>query len=649
MCGLAGVYKFKNGQPPARDELRAMVEMLHHRGPDGYGFYTDGQVGLGHARLSIIDIEGGDQPIHNEDKTVWVVFNGEIFNYIELRKELIKAGHIFYTHSDTEVIVHLYEEFGEEFAQYLNGQFAIALWDTNNQKLILLRDRPGIHPLFYCQRNGRFLFASEAKALLPLLDEAPRLNPNALDQIMTFWTPIGSTTIFENIFQVLPGEIIVADRSGIQKRLYWQWAFPSDDDYLHGSEKDLAEELHDCLLDATRLRLRSDVPVGAYLSGGLDSSVITTLIHENNAKLKTFSIGFEDENLDEGSFQRELIEHLSATHSRIECKASDIGGTFLQAIWHLETPIVRTAPVPMMLLSRLVHEHQYKVVLTGEGADEVLGGYDLFKEAKIRQFWSKQPDSAWRPLLLKRLYPYLDVTPGRAQAYLQSFYRIGLDEPDAPHFSHLPRWITTAKCKEFLTDDVKNQLREDTIREFDYHLPKEFLLWHPFNRAQYIEAKTLMSGYLLCSQGDRVLMANSVEGRFPFLDHRVIEFANQLAPRVKMKVLNEKYLLKRAMSGHLPARIVARHKQPYRAPDIASFLSGAGAELAGEMLSEDCIRRYGYFDPKKVSLLFRKARSGRAIGFKDNMAFISILSTQIWHNVFIENFCKNFQGKPYAG
>lgn len=642
MCGLAGIYSI-DSNANSRYDLGKMVGMLNHRGPDGTGFYFEDKISLGHARLSIIDIEGGEQPIHNEDKTIWVVFNGEIFNYIELRSELERKGHCFYTHTDTEVIVHAYEQYGIDFPSYLNGQFAIALWDMNEEKLMLVRDRIGIHPLFYTRRNSRVLFASEAKAILPVFNEAPRLNVSALDQIMTFWSPVGEATIFEEIFQVVPGEMIILKNDRMERRCYWQWAYSEDNHYLETSESELAEKLYDLLLDATRIRLRSDVPVGAYLSGGLDSSVLTALIHQQGAALRTFSIGFDEKSLDEGSYQKMMIDHLGAKHSRIHCSNTDVGEAFERAIWHTETPVLRTAPVPMMLLSGLVHENRYRVVLTGEGSDEVLGGYDIFKEAKIRHFWARNPSSKFRPLLLKRLYPYLEISSGKAQTYLEAFFGAGLGQADASYFSHIPRWNTTAHCKTFFSEELKLHLKDVAIAQFEKTFPAGIQHWHPFNRAQYIEAKSLMAGYLLSSQGDRMLMANSVEGRFPFLDHRVIEFANTLDPRLKMKVLNEKYLLKKSMSHALPREIVQRYKQPYRAPDIPAFFNnGSARAYVEELLSEDRLQQSGYFDGRKVHRLFDKVKRGRAIGNKDNMAFVGILSTLVWHNHFIKNYNKNF-------
>lgn len=637
MCGIAGIHDGAAVKQPEHDELQRMVARLHHRGPDGVGIHLRGPVGLAHSRLSIIDLEGGAQPIHNEDGSIWVIFNGEIFNYVELQADLRRKGHSFYTQSDTEVIVHLYEEYGDDFVSYLNGQFAIALWDENRKRLLLIRDRVGIHPLFYSQQQGRLVFASEVKAMLPVFHNAPSLNAMALDQIMTFWAPVAPETIFEGVYQVLPGEMIIATGASLTKQRYWDWCFPENDDYYPVPESQQAEELCQLLLDATRLRLRSDVPVGAYLSGGLDSSALTALIHQQGTELRTFSIGFEQEGFDESGYQQQMINHLGADHSRIQCVNADIGAAFERAIWHTETPILRTAPVPMMLLSGLVHDNGYKVVLTGEGADEVLGGYDIFKEGKIRSFWAKNPDSRLRPQLLKRLYPYLDISSVQGQAYLEAFFGAGIREPAVPYFSHIPRWNTTASCKVFFSSDLQAEIKVNAMDRIKDSWPAAMANWHGFNQAQYIEAKTLMAGYLLCSQGDRMLMANSVEGRFPFLDHRVIEFANRLHPNVKMKVLKEKYILKKAMAPYLPKSIVSRHKQPYRAPDIPAFFSGVSPAYVQDMLSESTLTNYGYFDAKKVGRLLNKIGRGRAIGAKDNMALVGILSTQLWHRLFVES------------
>lgn len=638
MCGIAGILNIDSNSSPTREELNKMIYLLNHRGPDDYGYYCDDKIGLAHARLSIIDIEGGHQPIHNADKTAWIIFNGEIYNYIELREQLIKKGYKFYTKSDTEVIIKLYDEYGEDFVAHLNGQFSIAVWDVKKRKLLLVRDRVGITPLFYSKQNNKLIFASEIKSIIAVSSSKPELNKLALDQLFTFWSPAAPNTMFENVFQVLPGEMLIIENGSVLSKKYWDWKFPVDGGYTNKPVDELSEELHDILVDATQIRLRADVPVGAYLSGGLDSSILVSIIKNfSDSPLKTFSLEFDDKGLDESKYQKELIEHLNINHSRIKVSHEQIADSFESVIWHTELPILRSAPVPMSLLSGLVHSEGYKVVLTGEGADEVFGGYDIFKETKIRQFWAKNKDSGFRPALLKKLYPYLDVSPGKAHAYLKMFFGQGIDKPDLNYFSHIPRWDTTSKIKGFYSEDMKSQLRNDVINDYSNNLPADFNSVHPFNKAQYIESKTLMAGYLLCSQGDRVLLKNSVEGRYPFLDHRLIEFANKLHPKYKMKALNEKYLLKKAMGKYIPESIVNRYKQPYRSPDIPSFTGKNQREYVADLLSSSKIKQYNYFDSKKVELLKKKIINGKAIGYKDNMAFMGILSTQCLHKLFLDS------------
>ncbi|MBL3591368.1 MAG: asparagine synthase (glutamine-hydrolyzing) [gamma proteobacterium endosymbiont of Lamellibrachia anaximandri] len=635
MCGIAGIAgNWANGEG-GLGPVRRMISQITHRGPDDEGYFSDFGICLGHARLSIIDLDSGHQPIANEDKSIHVVFNGEIFNYIELRSDLIKSGHHFSTHSDTEVIVHLYEDYGDDFVRLLNGQFSIALWDANKQKLLLVRDRVGIVPLFYTRFNNSLIFASEIKAIIPVLNSSPSINVHALDQIMTFWNSVGQETIFEGIYELEPGNMMVFQGGDMTIFQYWEWEF--SDAHYGESDHNLAGQLEDLLDDATRIRLRADVPVGAYLSGGLDSSVLTALVHRyKKDNLRTFSIGFDDKSFDESDYQKEMIEHLGSDHSHLSCTYRDISDSFLQSLWNIEAPILRTAPVPMGLLSGMVREQGYKVVLTGEGADEVFGGYDIFKETKIRQFWAKNPDSSFRAALLKKLYPYLNISQPQALVYLKSFFGAGLDDPSSLFFSHIPRWLTTAKTKAFFSEDINAQLSKSAVDSMSERFAPAMSNMDAFQKAQFIESRMLMPGYLLSSQGDRMLMKNSVEGRFPFLDHRVIEFANGMHPTKKMKVLNEKYLLKFAMRKHVPEKIINRFKQPYRAPDIPAFFRDDGESDVTELLGSEYIKKYGFFDDKKVSRLVEKIRRGRATSYKDNMALVGILSTQAVNYLFVE-------------
>jgi asparagine synthase (glutamine-hydrolysing) len=353
MCGIAGILNLTVATQPHRDELTAMMAKLHHRGPDGRGVYLDGPVGLAHTRLSIIDLAGGEQPIHNEDRTVWVTFNGEIFNYVELRAELITQGHRFYTQSDTEVIVHLYEQHGEKFVDHLNGQFAIALWDTKREKLILARDRTGIRPLFYTTANKRLCFASEVKALFALPDVKRELDAIALSDICTFWSPLVPRSAFKDVLSLPPGHVMTVQAGQINISRYWDWTFPDNGTYeTNRSDADYADELRELMIDAVKLQLRADVPVGAYLSGGLDSSITTSLIHHfSSTKLRTFSLTFEDAEFDEREHQQELVKYLGTDHSSLNCTRADIAAAFPRTILHTESPIVRTAPTPLMLLS----------------------------------------------------------------------------------------------------------------------------------------------------------------------------------------------------------------------------------------------------------------------------------------------------------
>ena len=639
MCGIAGIVDLTGNRPPERQELASMITTLHHRGPDGYGYFDDARCGLAHARLSIIDISGGNQPIHNTASDVWLVFNGEIFNYIELRAELEAQGHRFYTRSDTEVIVHLYERHGLDFVHFLNGQFAIALWDQRQRRLVLARDRTGIRPLFYTRHRGRLIFASEVKAIFASGDVPRKLSMTAIGDVMTYWSALGPATIFEGIESLEPGHLLVVNDDGSERRVrYWDWDFAHQDSVGTRAVDSYVEELRELLVDAVRLQLRADVPVGAYLSGGLDSSAIAALVRQyNKAPLRTFSVAFEDAEFDESGFQQSMADHLGTHHTSILCRKGDIAEAFPRVIWHTETPILRSAPTPLMLLSASVRKQGFKVVLTGEGADEVFGGYDLFKEAKIRRFWARQPQSRWRPRLLDKLYPYLRHSPASARAMNDRFYGAGLDRTAHPGFAHEPRWTTTRRSWQFFSADSRAAIGErDPMATALKWLPERVTQFPPMGRDQYVEAHTLLSGYLLNSQSDRVAMANSIEGRFPFLDHRVIEFANRLPPSFKIRGLTEKYLLKRAVGKMLPESIVRRTKQPYRAPDSQSFFTERGAvDYVEDLMSADRLKDAGYFDPLAVGKLLNKCRAGRAIGFSDNMAFLGVLSTMLVDEFFI--------------
>ncbi|MGH8863061.1 MAG: asparagine synthase (glutamine-hydrolyzing) [Burkholderiales bacterium] len=639
MCGIAGTAGRIDSDDSHQATVRSMIATLAHRGPDGFGYFSGPGIAFAHARLSIIDLETGDQPISNEDGSVMVMLNGEIFNFVELRDELEKAGHRFSTRSDTEVIVHLYEDHGLEFVHRLNGQFAIALWDSRLRRLVLARDRVGIRPLYYCMDRGRIWFASEIKALLAARPEIGRLNPLGLAQALTFWSAVDPTTVFSGV-ESLPAGSLLEYRPGQPVRIhrYWDWDFADESQDPEPDVDAIAADLRDLLIDSVRLQLRADVPVGAYLSGGLDSSGIVSLIRSfTSAPLRTFSIAFAESEFDESEHQRAMVKYLGTDHTTVQCSNHDIGAAFPHLIYHAETPLVRTGPVPLMLLSARVRAEGYKVVLTGEGADEVFGGYDIFKEAKIRRFWARQPDSRMRPLLLRRLYPYLVKSPVASAAFAKTFFAQGMEYLESPVFAHIPRWNTSARACGFLSAEWRSaNSRWDPPAWMESQIPARVARWSPLCRDQYVEAKTLLAGYLLSSQGDRAAMANSIEGRVPYLDHRVVEYAARLPSRLKLRVLQEKHVLRLALRGMLPDDILRRRKQPYRAPDIKCFFKGDRAlDYVEDLTSAERIRAAGYFDAASVGRLVDKCRAGRAVGFADNQAFVGILSTMLVDELFV--------------
>ncbi len=638
MCGIAGIYDL-GGATVDPAALSRMAEALRHRGPDDSGVWTDGPVGLGHTRLSIIDLGGGAQPMSNPAGNLHISFNGEIFNYRELRKDLIARGHRFATKSDTEVILHLYEERGEACVDVLNGQWAFAIWDARREKLFLSRDRVGIRPLYYTRAGRLLLFASEIKALFSHPATNRRIDLEALDEIFTFWCSVAPRTPFEGVAELPPGHCMRVENGRVETWRFWQLSYRGQESKR--TDEECVEQLRELLIDATRLRLRSDVPVGAYLSGGLDSSTIVAMIRNfTDTPLKTFSVAFEDSEFDESVYQREVSQHLGTEHQEVCCSHEDIGRVFPEVVRHAESPIIRTAPAPLYMLSGLVRRNDFKVVLTGEGADEVLGGYDIFKEAKIRRFWAALPDSKLRPLLLKRLYPYLKNIQAQSDAYRKAFFHVRPEDLTDPFFSHLPRWELTSGLKRLYSKEVRAELENsDVYADLRESLPTEYARWDAFEQAQFLETTILMPGYILSSQGDRMAMGHSVEGRFPFLDHRVVEFAAAIRPRLKMRVLDEKHVLKRALGHLIPASVTKRPKQPYRAPDAVSLLGDAEGrgrpEYVDELLSPARIQADGLFNPIAVDKLLRKFEKGRAIGVRDNMALVGIVSTQLLVESFI--------------
>ncbi|MBU2929611.1 asparagine synthase (glutamine-hydrolyzing) [Winogradskyella psychrotolerans] len=645
MCGISGFYNFDASLDHQVNALRHMLTRIKHRGPDESGIYVSKNMGLGSVRLSIVDLTTGTMPLSNSDDTLWIVFNGEIFNHIELRAELLAKNHTFKTHSDTEVIIHLYEEYGPEFLNKLNGQFAIAIWDKHKQELFLARDRVGIRPLFYTTVNNTFVFSSEIKSFLEFPEFEPKMSAKALSEYFTFWTTLGSNTAFENIFELPPGSYMTINANSKTIKPYWELPLTKPNNYQYNTIEEASEAFETIFTDAVNLRLRADVQVAAYLSGGLDSSITTSYIKKITPnKLRTFSIGFTEKDFDESSYQNIARDYFQTQHSSITCSPSDISKNFKDVVWHSEAPLLRTAPTPMGILAKSVHDHNIKVVITGEGADELFGGYNIFKETKIKHFWAKDPQSKYRPLLLKKLYPYIPQISKANNAVLKLFFGYKLNATESPIYSHLLRWNNTSRLTNFLSKDYKDTVcNYNPISEIEKQLESKLKGYDYLTKAQWIELNFFMSKYLLSSQGDRMAMANSIEGRYPFLDHRVIEFCMTLNPDLKLNGLNEKYLLKKIMKGRLPDSILNRSKQAYRAPIQSAFFTEDMPPYLDTMLSEEKVNEFGIFNTTYVNQLKKKMALNKQVSEIDNMAITAILSTQILYDLFINKAIPELQ------
>ena len=641
MCGIGGIIDYY-GVENSRGNIEAMLQSISYRGPDESGIYLSAQAAIGNVRLSIIDIEGGQQPLSDPTGRFWIVFNGEIFNYKELRTDLEKKGNTFNTKSDTEVLVQLYSVYGSKCLSLLNGQFSFAIWDKQKEELFVARDRVGIRPFFYNIRDGVFSFASEIKSLFQQKNISREFLRESMSQVYTFWTAISPNTVFKGIYELPPGHFATFSRKGFAIERFWELSFNKPESTL--SFLDSVDRFHELFSDAVRIRLRADVEVAAYLSGGIDSSATVAYIKDiEPGILNTFSIGFEEKDFDESVYQNEASKYFGTTHKSMICTSKDISDSFPKVIWHSETPILRTAPAPMLLLSELVRKNNIKVVVTGEGSDEILAGYDIFKEAKIKRFWASQPESKIRPLLLKKLYPYLSQMKDVNPKLLRSFYGYKLEDINNPFYSHLLRWNNSNHIKKHFSESTKQTLKDySVLDELEKKLPSNFDSWDQLAKSEWLETTIFMSGYLLSSQGDRMGMANSIEGRYPFLDYRVIEFCSSLPADYKLKGLNEKYLLKRLLKNRIPESIIKRSKQAYRAPIKSVFLSDKSADYVKEMLSESYFRKADIFNFDSVSGLISKIEKTGVSSEIENMVLSSVISTHLLYYQFIEDQNKEF-------
>jgi asparagine synthase (glutamine-hydrolysing) len=637
VCGIVGIFDPERGG--SEQELLAMLGEIRHRGPDGVGLYSDGEFAMAAARLAVVDIDGGDQPIGSEDGRYWVVQNGEIYNHPELRTELEQLGHTFATECDTEVIVHAYEQWGPACLDRFNGDFAFSIWDRLEREAFVARDRFGVRPLFFTQLGRRFAFASEAKALLRMTGARRTLDAANVAAALVTWSLPLAGSAFTGISQLEPAHWArIGPRGIIELRRWWDLDFTARPTSTAAAAGERLAELEHLLDDAVRIRLRSDVPVGVYLSGGLDSSVIAALTAAHAPRVSAFAVGFADRAFDESGEQDEAAAAIGLSLTRLRPTSAEIGSAFAAAIELAEQPSLRTAPAPLLLLSRTVREAGVRVILTGEGADELFGGYDIFLEDKVRRFWARDATSPSRPRLLTRLYPYLVRRPASSGALLHSFYGRGLDHIADPLYSHRIRFGNAARLLALLSPDFRAEAaaRGAPSEWITHGLPARFADFSATGRAQYLEIRSFLEGYLLHAQGDRMLMGNSVEGRFPYLDHRVAEFAAALPDDLRVRGLTTKVLLRRLASRRLPTAVARRPKQPYRAPILASLLAPGASSWIRELLSEESLRRANILAPGVVRALVDKCdqRIDTGVGESEEMALAAAVSLMVLHDGF---------------
>lgn len=642
MCGIAGLYALANADRPTAAELTAMIRQLHHRGPDGATVTLAGPAGLAHARLSLLDLAGGEQPFATPDGAIQVVCNGEIFNHAALRHELAASGVTFHTRCDIEVLPHLYARHGDRFLDRLDGQFAIAVWDARRRRLLLARDRFGIRPLFYTRHRGRLAFASEIKALLTLPGLRARLDPVGLSDVLSTWGTLSPTTMFEGISALGAGERLVSDATGTRVESWWSWRPAADPTLASLDDGALADQLRALLEAAVERQMVADAPVAVAISGGIDSAAVAALAcrvarRQGRETPSSFGLVFDDAEFDESSWQQALAAEIGTDHHAVRCSIDDIADGFARMVWHAETPLIRTAPVPMAHLAAAMRKAGFRAILTGEAADELFAGYDLFKEARIRRFAAANADPQGRARLLDRLYPYLGRAPAAAGRLGRLTFLADLSRPHAADFAHRTRIAATRRTLATLTPEWRAAVNASVPRDrLAARMPAGFETWSDLARDQFVEADSLLSAHLLCSQGDRPAMSASIETRLPFLDHALIDFASRLPDRLKLRGLADKRLLRMAMQPVLPAMMVSRPKQPYRAPEARCFFTdGQPRPWVADLLSKDTLFDAGIFDPAVVERLTAKFAAGRGSDFAESTALVVILSTQVLVRQFI--------------
>ena len=623
MCGISGIFDL-SGDPINRNLLERMTSIIKHRGPDGDGRYVDHEVGLGHRRLSIIDVGGGGQPIGNEDGKLQIVFNGEIYNFIELRKELEAFGHVFKTKSDTEVIIHAYEQWGANCVKRFNGMFAFAIWDARKREVFLARDHLGIKPLYYVQIGNRLLFSSEIKALLQD-PECPReVDLEALAELLTFRSVPSPKTLFKRIFKLRPGHLMLATRKGLQISRFWNW-IPGKP--RQGSEPALVEEYQALLEDAVRLQLRSDVPLGLFLSSGVDSGVLLAIMSQfASGPVQTFTIGFEDgERTNEIDDAREVARQFGADHYSMTVTPEDYVRYYERYMMDLEEPVGHEAAPAFHFVANITSK-RVKVALTGQGADEPWAGYDRYKGVKLSGIYSRLPK-----LVTNDLARLICKMPGRMERLKRGLR--SLAEPDM-----LTRF---AKVYSFFNADMKAQLYKGALKQqFDADqygtrhalaaLQADVQGLDPLTQMLYIDTRANLPDDLLMV-GDKTAMANSLEVRVPFLDYRLVEFIESLPPHLKLNGFTGKYLHKKACAKWLSKEVVHRKKKGFANPIEKWF------RVRMRPFVEDCLLGADssmgrYFDQKYIRRILELDREGKE---QYRRHIYLLVSLELWHRTFM--------------
>lgn len=643
MCGIAGIFLYRADRKPYlghKDaaDIRNMTGALAHRGPDAEGFYFGEKIHLGARRLAIRGIQDGNQPVYNETKEVIAVYNGEIYNAAELKAQLQAAGHTFQSHSDTELLVHLYETYGMKMTEKINGQFAFAVYDKAADILFLGRDRTGICPLYYAVQNGCLYFASEIKALAQTDWFLAKPDAIGIAQALKYWTAVSPRTIFQQICSIPPCGCLKV--SGRDRKLQLEKYDSADlydkrNAFSFHNLKDAQELLRKYITRSVERRLCKDasVELGAYVSGGLDSAIIAyTMAQLNGGPIRTFSVAFDHQDFDESSYQKKCLDKLglSSGHAEVLIREEDLVSSFPKVIWHTEFPFFRTAPIPMYLLSKEAHAQGVKAVLSGEGADEIFYGYDSFKDALVLDYWSHHIDSWKRPQKLKEYHPHMQKLQ---YEYLRGYYKKFLQHPNDPFLSMRPKWENGRRLFSFFSEDVQSDVNGmDMEAELLAELPEQFLEMDSLKRCQSLEMELLLNGYLLSSQGDRVLYANSVEGRYPFLDEELISLAGQIPNFQKLKGMQEKQILRSAYEGLLPEEIRIRKKFPYHASGADVFFRYRHQyDYIDKLLTKEEIEKTGIFSYKSIQRLKQKyemADYEHAVSTREDLLIMFVLGTQ---------------------